>query len=150
MKLITNHQYLTTEKINDNFGKKDFSSLSIGQLIEHQNLISSTIGLYLFSSENREFCLLLSNDKNLAKKLSITPSPDFFTQDLFPVDYNQISLKNILIQDNDEVTFIKNNNGNYYYMIAKDTDAENTLKFIDIYKKKSYAMQNYWAKRKAI
>lgn len=150
MQLITNHQYLPNEKINDNFGKKDLSSLSIGELIEHQKSIFSSIGLYHFSNDNRNYCLLLSNDKNLAKKLSIIPSVDFFTHDLFPVNYNQISLENVLKNDKDDVTFINNHHGNYYFMIAKDIDAENTLTFIDTYKKKSYAMQKSWAKRKSI
>lgn len=148
MKLINNFQFLPEAKINDDFGKKNFQQLSIGELIEHQKNINSHIGLYFFTKDEKNFCLLLSNDKNLARKLSISPSPDVYTQDLFPVNYNEISLSDVLCQDKDDVTFINNENGNHYFMIAKGVDAINTLTFIDLYKKKSYAMQKSWARRK--
>lgn len=97
---------------------------------------------------SEDYCLLLSNDKNLARKLSVNPSPDIYTQDLFPIDYNQVTIKDIIENDKEEVTFIKSESDNYYFMIAKGHDATDTIRLIDMYKKKSYAMQKAWTKRK--
>lgn len=148
MKLSLNHQFLSTEKISDTIDVSDFSLTSIGFLINHQNQLQSSIGLYFIQTSSEDYCLLLSNDKNLARKLSVNPSPDIYTQDLFPIDYNQVTIKDIISNDKEEVTFIKSEHDNYYFMIAKGHDATDTIRLIDMYKKKSYAMQKAWTKRR--
>ena len=126
----------------------DFST-SLQTLIDFQQSIGSTIGYYLFQTPSESFAFVLSEDQNLAQKMDTSISNDIFTADLFPIDYSLIDIDSIFQQDKEETTCIHTDNGNFFYFVAKRQDSIDTLRFIESYKKRSYAMQNSWSQRKS-
>ena len=134
----------TTSTIPDSI---DFST-SLQKLMDFQQSIGSTIGYYLFQTPQESFAFVLSEDHNLAQKMNTTINNDMFTGDLFPIDYSSIDIDSIFQHDKEETTCIHTDNGNFFYFVAKGQDSIDTLRFIEIYKKRSYAMQQSWNARK--
>lgn len=122
---------------------------SVQDLINLQKSIQSTIGYYLFQEINDCFAIVLSDDKNFANKLGAPISNDIYTNDLFPVDYSEIKIKNLVNNNKDDITCIQTQGNNYFYLVPKGQDSLDTLKFIEMYKKRSYSMQAVWENKRA-
>lgn len=121
---------------------------TVQDLINIQHSIGSTIGYYLFQEVNDCFAIVLSDDKNFANKLGAPISNDIYTDDLFPIDYNDIKIRDLVNNNKDDITCIQTNNNSYFYLVPQGQDSLDTLKFIEMYKKRSYAMQAVWENKR--
>lgn len=124
------------------------STASLQSLIDSQQSIGSATGYYLFKHHDENFCFVLSEDQKLANKMSLSVNHDVYTVDLFPIDYSAIDIISIMKEDQNQTTLIRTDNGNFFYFVAKGQDALDTLKFIEMHKRRSYSMQNSWQERK--
>lgn len=151
MFLFKNYQYTEESKVVDSTIKKEIKNISLEDLINHQNVLNSSIGTYLMINSNDEMCfLLLSNDKKLANKLGIKNEYDKYTGDMFPINYNEMYVNDILKEKSGNIIKIKHNDDNYFLLLTKGEDCDSMFYIIESYKKRSYTMQKYWKDKKLI
>lgn len=128
---------------------KDLNTfMSLQCLIDFQTSINSVTGYYLFKNNQNHFSFVLSDDQKLANKMKTSINHDIFTVDLFPIDYSTIDIMSVFKHNKDDITSINTNKGNFFYFIAKEQDAVDTLKFIEMYTSRSYSMKKIWKNRK--
>jgi hypothetical protein len=149
MLFLFNRQYLQDRSEIDTHFSNTLFDTSLEKIMMYQNNLSSSIATYYFEDNYQQAnCLVLSCDKNLAHKLNISISPDKYTNDLFPIDFSQVYIKDLIGHNNNEIYHIKHTDNNYFFFISKGVDAEQTISFIEQYKKRSYLMVQSWKKRK--